>query len=148
MENLISVKYSLQVGQAHNILAEIQELIIRQSYNSWIVCMEFHRQRMHTWVHKFVSCFQLDKVDCMHQYNFIWKHLITLGMSPTDVDLQELTAAHITTKNATQSHGLGDTIKADSWLWGAVKPERLAESAEDEWITKSMLAFCHYFWFH
>ncbi len=34
MEGLISVKYSLQVGQAHDILAEIWELIIRQSYNT------------------------------------------------------------------------------------------------------------------
>ncbi len=107
--------------------------------------MEFHGQRMHTWAHEFVSHFQLDKVDCMHRYNFIQKRLITLGMSPTDVDLWELTAAHITAKNAAQSRGLGNTMKADSWLWGALKPEGLAESAEDEWITESMLVFCHYF---
>ncbi len=85
--------------------------------------MEFYGQRMCTWVHEFVSHFQLDKVDCMHWYNFVRKCLITLGMSLTDVDLWELTAAHITAKNAAQSCGLGDTMKAESWLWGALKPE-------------------------
>ncbi len=61
-------------------------------------------------------------------------------MSPTDADLQELTSAHITTKNAVQSRGLGNTMKPDSWLWGALKPEGLTESDEDQWITESMLS--------
>ncbi|SJL02881.1 uncharacterized protein ARMOST_06222 [Armillaria ostoyae] len=59
-------------------------------------------------------------------------------MSPTDVNLRELMAAHITAKNAAQSRGLGDTMKPDSWLWGALKPEGLAESVEDEWITEKV----------
>ncbi|KAK0431344.1 hypothetical protein EV421DRAFT_1743180 [Armillaria borealis] len=72
------------------------------------------------------------------EYNFVCKRLITLGMSPTDVNLRELIAAHITAKNAAQSHGLGNIMKPDSWLWGALKPEGLAESVEDEWITEKI----------
>ncbi len=56
-----------------------------------------------------------------------------------DVDLQELTVADIIAKNAAQSRGLGDTMKPDSWLWGALKPEGLTEGTKDEWITESML---------
>ncbi len=145
MEGLISVEYTLRIGQAHDILAEIRELIIGQSYNTRIIRTEFHGQRMRTCAHEFVSHFQLDKVDCMHRYNFVRKRLITLGMSPTDLNLHKLTAAHITAKNAAQSRGLGDTMKPNSWLWGVLKPEGLAESAEDEWSTESMLAFCCYF---
>ncbi len=51
-------------------------------------------------------------------------------MSPTDANLQELTAAHTTAKNAAQSRGLGDMMKSDSWLWGTLKPEGLADSAD------------------
>ncbi|KAK0229523.1 hypothetical protein EDD85DRAFT_794009 [Armillaria nabsnona] len=29
-------------------------------------------------------------------------------------------------------------MKSDSWLWGVLKPEGLAESAEDEWITEKV----------
>ncbi|KAK0437472.1 hypothetical protein EV421DRAFT_1907212 [Armillaria borealis] len=115
LEGLVDIEYSLRVGQAHDILAEIHELIIGQSYNTRIVHTEFHGQNMHTRAHAFVTRFQLDKMDTMHRYNFIRRRLITLGMSPTDADLQELTSAHITTKNT---------------------PEGLTESDEDQWITE------------
>ncbi len=104
-----------------------------------IIQTEFHGQQMCRCAHEFVSHFQLNKVDCMHRYNFVRKCLITLGMSPMDVDLQELTVADIIAKNAAQSRGLGDTMKPDSWLWGALKPEGLTEGTKDEWITESML---------
>ncbi len=137
VDGLISIEYSLRVGQAHDILAEIRELIIGQSYNTRIVCTEFHGQTMHTRAHDFITRFQLDKLDCMHRYNHIRKRLITLGVSPADSDLPELKEVHLAAKNAVQSRDLGDSMKPDSWLWGALKPEGLSESAEEEWVTES-----------
>ncbi len=74
----------------------------------------------------------------MHWYNHVCRHLITLGMSPTNVDLHKLTSDHLSAKNAVQSQGLRDITKPDSWLWGALKPEDLTEANEDEWVTESM----------
>ncbi|PBK84050.1 hypothetical protein ARMGADRAFT_1088758 [Armillaria gallica] len=65
-------------------------------------------------------------------------------MSLTDYDLWELMSVHVMAKNAVKSHGLGDTMRPDSWLWGALKPEGLTESAEEEWITKIR----HIKWMH
>ncbi|PBK89485.1 hypothetical protein ARMGADRAFT_1033058 [Armillaria gallica] len=45
-------------------------------------------------------------------------------------------SAHVTAKNAVESPGLGNTMRPDSWLWGALKPENLTESAEEEWMTE------------
>ncbi|KAK0473337.1 hypothetical protein IW261DRAFT_1569751 [Armillaria novae-zelandiae] len=112
MEALFDIEYSLHVGQAHDILAEIRELIIAQSYNTCI----------------------LDKLDAMHRYNLVRRCLITLGLSPLDSDLHELTVAHMTAKNAAQSRGIGDSMRPNAWLWGALKPEGLDASAEEEWI--------------
>ncbi|KAK0492860.1 hypothetical protein EDD18DRAFT_1108471 [Armillaria luteobubalina] len=137
VDGLISIKYSLRVGQAHDILAKIHELIIGQSYNTQIVCMEFHGQRMQTRAHDFITRFKLDKLDAMHRYNHIRKCLISLGMSSTNTDLCELKEGHLTAKNAVQSRELGDSSKLDSWLWGAIKPENLSESAEEEWVTET-----------
>ncbi|KAK0217813.1 hypothetical protein IW262DRAFT_1463135 [Armillaria fumosa] len=134
--DLVSIEYLLRVGQAHDILAEIRELIIGQSYNTRIVHTEFHGQTMCTQAHKFITRFQLDKNNAMHRYNHVHRHLIALGMSPTDIDLRELTSSHLTAKNAVQSRGLGDTMKPDSWLWGVLKPEGLTEANEDEWVTE------------
>ncbi|KAK0492697.1 hypothetical protein EDD18DRAFT_1357534 [Armillaria luteobubalina] len=57
-------------------------------------------------------------------------------MSSTNTDLRELKEGHLTAKNAVQSRELGDSSKLDSWLWGAIKPENLSESAEEEWVTE------------
>ncbi|PBK96032.1 hypothetical protein ARMGADRAFT_1077545 [Armillaria gallica] len=57
-------------------------------------------------------------------------------MSLTDSDLHELKETHLAVKNTAQSHDLGDSMKPDSWLWSALKPEDLSESAEEEWVTE------------
>ncbi|KAK0232786.1 hypothetical protein IW262DRAFT_1290017 [Armillaria fumosa] len=104
----------------------------------WLLQTELHGQGTCTRVHAFVTCFQLDKLDMMHQYNFVQRWLITLGMSSEDINLQELTAADVVAKNAVKSCGLGNTMKANSWLWGAVKPEMIMEAEEEEWITENV----------
>lgn len=81
------MEYLLRAGQAHDILAEICEFIIGQSYNTRIVRTEFHGQNMRMRAHAFVTHFQLNKIDAMHRYNFVQRWLITLGMSPIDADL-------------------------------------------------------------
>ncbi|KAK0502222.1 hypothetical protein EDD18DRAFT_1100700 [Armillaria luteobubalina] len=75
---------------------------------------------------------KLNKLDAIHWYNLVCWHLITLGLLPLNSDLHELTVAHMTAKNAAQSHGIGDSMRPNAWLWGALKPEGLDSSAEEE----------------
>lgn len=137
MDGLVSIEKSLREGQAHDILAEVRELIIGQSYNTRIVQTEFHGQTMCTRVNEYITHFKLDKEDTRHRYNHVRQRLITLGMSPTDMNLQELERSHLDAKNAVQNRGLGEMVQADSWLWGAIKPSGMSESQEDEWVTES-----------
>jgi hypothetical protein len=133
LASLAVLEYQLREGQAYDALDDLCEKIKIFNVNLNFKKKNVFGQGANTRAQAFLKQLAADKVNAADKYRIAYRALISLGLSASDLSLQELHDDQLFGKDASQLAKLGDSKREDPWFWTAVRPSNLPAKEQAEW---------------
>ena len=137
IHKLARVEYSLQEGQAHDVLDRVRLAIQTFNYNMKFKTNNVRGQHTNMWAQQFLLSLSKDKVSTANKYRHIQTALLTLGLSENDKSLQPLLDNQLWCKNKNAPVAQEDAKTEDPWYWMVGRPSGLSPVEEAEWQIES-----------
>ena len=133
LASLAVAEYQLREGQAYDALDDLCEKIKIFNVNLNFKKNNVFGQGPNTRAQAFLKQLVADKVNAADKYRIAYRALISLGLSATDLSLQELGDDQLFGKDASRLAKLGDSKREDPWFWTALRPSNLPAKEQAEW---------------
>ncbi|KAJ7238319.1 hypothetical protein B0H12DRAFT_995256, partial [Mycena haematopus] len=132
MEALAQVEYELRQGQAFDALDEARTAIRTYSFNLGLKKASIHGVGATTKAQNFLKTLSNDIQVAADTYRRARTALVMLGMAENDPVLKPLDRKDLTIKGMMRAN-IGDSKKADSWIWTTGRGVDLDPEEEAEW---------------
>ena len=146
LSSLAVIERQLREGQAYDALDDLCEKIKIFNANLDFKKKNVFGQGPNTRAQNFLKQLAADKVNAADKYRIAYRALISLGLSASDLSLQELRDDQLFGKDASRLAKLGDSKREDPWFWTAVRPTNLSAKEQAEWSLECKA--CLYFYIH